>query len=182
MQAHQHIWVLVDYIIYVSTLIANEGQILTTDQIYSGAVRVNIRQAKRIPIGVHSICPCLRYSMYARPIFTNSSIASITSITGNTTSSTTDFICPFAEFHVPATAPATSPSACADITARFANAITDASSQAIALLIFFFNVSILLKIHKYIHRILLTHRFVFVILKAYVFPVIPKAKTLSATA
>lgn len=98
-----------------------------------------------IAIGVHSSCPCLRYSIYARPILTNSSIASITSITGNMTLSTTDFICPFAVFHVPVTAPATSPSACAVITARFTNAITDASSQAIALLILFFNVSILLK-------------------------------------
>ena len=46
------------------------------DQIYSGAVRVKIRQANKIHGAANSNCPCFRYSKYEVPTFTKKRMAS----------------------------------------------------------------------------------------------------------
>ena len=80
-------------------------------QMYFGAVRVKMRQAKRMAGPVHSNCPRWRKSKYAPPSFTKNAMARIISSAGNTTFSTTLLICVAASFHVYSTAPATSPPA-----------------------------------------------------------------------
>ena len=61
---------------------------------YSGAVRVKIRQANRIAGAVNSKLPCFLYSKYAVPTLTKNRIARIISTTGNTTLLTTSLTCP----------------------------------------------------------------------------------------
>ena len=76
---------------------------------YSGAVSVKIRQAKRIAGAVNSKLPCFLYSKYAVPTLTKNRMARIMSTTGKTTLLTTSLTCSWADSHVFSMAPATSP-------------------------------------------------------------------------
>ncbi len=102
-----------------------------------------------IATGVHSNCPCLRYSIYSVPIFTNSRITSTTSSTGNTTLSTMDLIWDFASFHVDWIAPDTSPSAYAVIAIMLATAI---ELITVAMTLFLIFVSLFIHITLHFHQ------------------------------